>query len=281
MTGAPGKSAGERVIGCTTSTFGGPLATKLAAISRAGFAATEFWPRDLFESAEGPTVAVDLLRANGLAVSVYQALRDYEGAPEPERARRLDVAAQMMDQMALIGADLLALPSSSAPDASGDPGRIAADLHRIGELAASRGMRVAFEPIAWGRHIRTFEQAWRAVRASDHPSVGLMLDSFHAFVQDTPLSPIGAIPGEKIFLVELADFARSALPAIELSRDYRLFPGEGFSPVAAFLQAVDATGYRGPISIEIFSAACRAADPFEIAERAMRSARALLREAAA
>ena len=40
-------------LSCTTATFGGKLPEKLRAMQSAGFAATEFWPRDLFENA-GP-----------------------------------------------------------------------------------------------------------------------------------------------------------------------------------------------------------------------------------
>ena len=42
-------------FGFTTSTFGGNLPGKLRAMKSVGFATTEFWPRDLFEHAEGPT----------------------------------------------------------------------------------------------------------------------------------------------------------------------------------------------------------------------------------
>src|SRR5262245_8468172 len=118
-------------IGTTTSTFGGSLATKLKAISAAGFVETEFWPKDLFEHADGPTTAIELLRENGLSVSIYQALRNYEGAPPADRDQRLGIAEQMMDQMALIGCQTLALPSNSGPDSSGDRDRIAADMVRL------------------------------------------------------------------------------------------------------------------------------------------------------
>jgi 4-hydroxyphenylpyruvate dioxygenase len=257
----------KHMLGMTTSTFGGPLAQKLKAMSVAGFIATEFWPKDLFEYADGPTAAVDLLKENGLEVSIYQALRNYEGAALADRDQRLGIAEQMMDQMALIGCDLLALPSNSALDCSGDQERIIADLAVLGDLARSRGMRIAFEPICWGTWISDYRKAWTVLRQLDHPNVGLMLDSFHAFVSNIPLTHIADIPGDKIFMVELADFATSALPPIEISRHYRLFPGEGHSPIQPFLQQVANTGYTGCLSVEVFSALYRQSDPFETAQR--------------
>jgi sugar phosphate isomerase/epimerase len=254
-------------IGSTTSTFGGPLATKLKAISSAGFAATEFWPKDLFEHPDGPTTAVELLRENGLTVSIYQALRNYEGAPSADRDQKLGIAEQMMDQMGLIGCDLLSLPSNSGPDSSGDREKIVADLARLGDLAQTRGMRIAFEPICWGRWIRDYRDGWAVVREVNHPNIGLMLDSFHVFVLGSPMMEIADIPGEKIFLVEVADFAASALEPIEISRHYRLFPGEGNSPMEAFLRQVAKTGYAGCLSVEVFNAFYRQNDPFDTARR--------------
>ncbi len=254
-------------IGSTTSTFGGPLATKLKAMSTAGFVATEFWPKDLFEHPDGPTTAVELLRENGLTVSIYQALRNYEGTPPADRDQKLGIAEQMMDQMSLIGCDTLSLPSNSGPDSMGDREKIAADLARLGDLARSRGMRIAFEPICWGRWIKDYRDGWAVVREVNHPNIGLMLDSFHVFLPGSPLTEIADIPGEKIFVVEVADFAGSALDFIEISRHYRLFPGEGNSPMEAFLRQVAKTGYTGCLSVEVFNAFYRQNDPFDTARR--------------
>ena len=42
-----------------------------------------------------------------------------------------------------------------------------------------RGMRIAYEALAWGRFVNTYAHAWRIVRRADHPALGLCLDSFH------------------------------------------------------------------------------------------------------
>jgi len=267
-------------LSMTTSTFGGALDGKLRAMAAAGFGATEFWPKDLFEHPDGPDAALAQLKAYGLEVSAYQALRNYEGAPPEERARKSGIATQMMDQMALLGADLLVVASNTSEETSADRARMADDLARLGDLAAARGVRIAYEPIAWGRHVRSFEDGWAVVRAAGHPQVGLLLDSFHSFILDTPLAALSDIDGSKIFLVELSDFARSALPFIDIARHYRLFPGEGLSQMAEFVQRVRATGYTGCYSVEVFNAHCRAGDPTEVALRAMAATRGALSEVA-
>jgi 4-hydroxyphenylpyruvate dioxygenase len=116
-----------------------------------------------------------------------------------------------------------------------------------------------------------YRDAWRVVKVAAHDHVGVMLDCFHIFALDLPLDGIDEIPADKIFLVEIADMPKINLDLIEVSRHYRLFPGEGVMPAADFVRRVRRGGYAGPYSLEIFNAHCRATEPGLVAERAMRS----------
>ncbi len=176
-----------------------------------------------------------------------------------------------MDQMALVGCDLLVLCSNVDPDVEQDWARAIADVRAIGELARARNVRIAFEPICYGSWINTYVKGWELVREVAHSHVGLVLDAAHVFLPDTPLAPIEKIPCEKIFLVELSDFPGTTLDKRELLRNYRLFPGEGVRPVREFLERVRATGYDGVVSLEVFNARYRAADPRVVAQRGMES----------
>src|SRR3546814_4819529 len=49
------------------------------------------------------------------------------------------------------------------------------------------------------------------------------------------------------------------------SRHFRNMPGEGDLPVADFMRAVAATGYAGPLSLEIFNDQFRGGSPKSIA----------------
>jgi len=263
-------------LSCTTATFGGKLPEKLRAMQAAGFVATEFWPRDLFENVEGPEIAIELLRQAGLAVSAYQALRNFEGLSAQVRGQKLGVAEQLMDQMALVGCDLLVLCASTDPESSGERERIAEDLRVLGDLARSRELRIAYEPISWARWLRDYRDAWQVIKAVDHAHVGMMLDSFHIFALGLPLEGIDAIPADKVFLVEIADLPGTKLDPIEIGRHYRLFPGEGVGPVDEFLRRVRAIGYAGYLSVEIFNTHYAASAPGEVAARAMRTTAAAL-----
>lgn len=263
-------------LSCTTVTFGGKLPEKLKAMKEAGFGATEIWPRDYYEHNEGPDIALDLLDSLGLKASCYQNLRNFEGMPEHLRARKVTLATQLFDQMRLIGCPTLVLCSNIAPDSSPDRGRIIDDLRQLGELAAPYGVRVAWEPICWGRWIKDYREAWEIVRKVDHPQIGLVLDSFHVLALRLPVEPIADIDPQKIFLVEVADMPGGTLDFLEVSRSFRLFPGEGVTPIPAFMEQVHKTGYAGVYSVEVFNTYYQTQDPLQMARRAMASLRTLL-----
>lgn len=263
-------------LSCTTVTFGCPADEAVRAMRAAGFSSTELWPRDYYFSNEGPDAVLRLLRETGMGVSCYQNLRNYEGMPDEQRATKNRIAEQLLSQMQLLDAETLVLCSNIAPDSSGDPGRIVRDLTELGDIAASYGRRVAWEPICWGRWVKDYRDAWEIVKTVDHPNIGLVLDCFHVFTLGLPVDAIAGIDRDKIFIVEVSDFPSVNLDFVELSRAYRLFPGEGHSPVGDFVAAVRRTGYDGILSVEVFNAYYRTLAPDVVARRARASLEPLL-----
>ncbi|HEV2187239.1 MAG TPA: sugar phosphate isomerase/epimerase and 4-hydroxyphenylpyruvate domain-containing protein [Stellaceae bacterium] len=147
----------------------------------------------------------------------------------------------------------------------------AADFHELGERAAKRGLRIGFEALAWGRHVDDYRDSWEVVRRAEHPSVGLVLDSFHILVRETDLNPLRSIPQDRIFLVQIADAPLLDMDYLSWSRHYRCFPGQGDLPVDRFMVALQATGFDGLVSLEIFSDRFRAGSARGVAIDGQRS----------
>ena len=256
-------------LGCTTATFGCKLPEKLQAMQQAGFVATEFFPRDLYEDPRGPDYAVAALRDSGLAISAYQALRDYEGMAATLRNHVLGIAEQMMDQMAWLDAKLLVVCANVHPDASPDRGRCVDDLRKLADLARTRGIRVAYEPIGWARWYSDYRAAWSLVAEVDHPDFGIMLDSLHVAAAGLPLDAIDGFDVDKLFLVELCDWPQTRLAPFEVARHYRLFPGEGVGPLREFIDRLERIGYAGCYSIEVMNDHYQHENALVVAQRAV------------
>jgi 4-hydroxyphenylpyruvate dioxygenase len=259
-----------------TVSLSGNLDEKLSAIAAAQFDAVEIFENDLLSFAGTPADVRRILRDLNLGIVTLQPFRDFEGMPEPQSARAFARAERKFDIMHELGCDLLMVRSNCSPDSIGGIDRAAADLRALAEQASARGMRIAFEALAWGRHINDYRDAWEVVRRADHPAAGLVLDTFHILARKTDLSAIRAIPGDKIFLVQVADAPLLEMDLLSWSRQFRNFPGQGDLPVIDVMEALAVTGYDGPLSLEIFNDQFRGGSARSVAVDGHRSLRFLL-----
>ena len=254
-----------------TVCLSGGLREKLEAIAAAGFKSVEIFESDLLSYNGTPADVAKDLASLGLKPITFQPFRDFEGMPESQRQKTFDRAERKFDLMQELGCPLLMVCSNVSPESVGGIDRAAADFNELGERAAKRGLKVGFEALAWGRHINDYRDAWEVVRRADHKAVGLVLDTFHTCARKTDLKPIYAIPGDRIFLVQLADAPWLEMDVLSWSRHFRCFPGQGDMPVIDFMTAVQATGYRGDLSLEIFNDQFRAGSPRSVALDGQRS----------
>ncbi|WP_062430275.1 sugar phosphate isomerase/epimerase and 4-hydroxyphenylpyruvate domain-containing protein [Herbidospora daliensis] len=258
-----------------TVSVSGTLPEKLRAVAAAGFDGFELFEHDLVACPLSPSdirlMAADL----GLRVELYQPFRDVEALPPERFADALRRADHKFRLMTRLGADLLLVCSNVSPQAIDDDALAAEQLHTLADRAAAHGVRIAYEALAWGRHVDDYLRSWRIVRMAGHPALGVCLDSFHILSKGTDPVGIEAIPGNKIFFIQLADAPRLTMDTLQWSRHYRCFPGQGDFDLTGFTHHVMAAGYRGPLSLEVFNDVFRRSDPTRTATDAMLSLRFL------
>ncbi len=254
-----------------TVSLSGTLPDKLEAAAAAGFQAVEIFEADLLSFDGTPRDVARMAADLGLEIAIFQPFRDFEGMSAEQLARNFIRAEKKFDVMAALGTNLLLLCSNVQDSSDGDPARIAGDLASLAARAAERGVKIAYEALAWGRHVNRWRQAWDIVKAVDHPAFGLALDSFHTFSVGDSLAGIDEVPGEKIFFMQLADAPRLAMDVLSWSRHYRNFPGQGDFDISGFVRDALAAGYRGPLSLEIFNDDFRAGAPRPVALDGLRS----------
>jgi len=254
-----------------TVSISGALTEKLHACAAAGFDGVEIFEPDVIASDHSPEELRGLAQRLGLSLDLYQPLRDIEGVDEATFSENLRRAAATFKTAQRLGIDTI-LVCSNVATATRDSDEVSAgQLRRLGDLAQSYGIRVAFEALAWGRFIDDYRRSWRVVELADHPSVGLCLDSFHVLSRGHDPAAIEDIPGDKIFYLQLADAPALSMDVLSWSRHHRLFPGEGSFDLATFVSHVLATGFDGPLSLEVFNDTFRQTDPARTAIHAQRS----------
>ncbi|MFF3311813.1 bifunctional sugar phosphate isomerase/epimerase/4-hydroxyphenylpyruvate dioxygenase family protein [Streptomyces sp. NPDC002952] len=254
-----------------TVSLSGSLTEKLTAAARAGFDGVEIFENDLLASPLTPEEIRARTADLGLGIDLYQPMRDIEAVPEDEFERNLRRARHKFALMERLGADTVLVCSSVSPLAVDDDALAAGQLSALADVARDFGIRVAYEALAWGRHVNTYDHAWRIVEAAGHPALGTCLDSFHILARGSDPKGIEDIPGEKIFFLQLADAPLMAMDVLQWSRHYRCFPGQGGFDLAGLLGHVMRAGYRGPLSLEVFNDVFRQAEAGPTAVDAQRS----------
>lgn len=242
-----------------TVSLSGTLPEKLEAIAAAGFDGVEIFENDLLYYDGSPRNVRQMCADLGIAITLFQPFRDFEGCRRDRLQRNVDRAERKFDLMQELGTDLVLVCSNTASDSLGDERVLLDDLSLLAERAGARKLRIGYEALAWGRHVNTWQQVWNLVRQIDHPALGVLLDSFHTLSLKGDPRAIADIPGDKIFFVQMADAPLLAMDVLEWSRHFRCFPGQGEFDLPGFLAPILKSGYTGPLSLEIFNDGFRAA----------------------
>lgn len=254
-----------------TVCLSGSLEDKLYACADAGFDGVEIFEPDLVVNDRSPEEIRALADRLGLGLDLYQPLRDFEGVAPEVLEQNLRRAEERFGTMRRLGIGTVLVCSNVATATVGSDQVAAEQLRRLGDLADSFGIRVAYEALAWGRYVDDYRRSWRIAQLADHEAVGVCLDSFHILSRGHDPAEIEKIPGEKIFFVQLADAPALTMDVLSWSRHHRLFPGEGVWDLGRFVTHLARAGYTGPLSLEVFNDVFRQTDTRRTAEHALRS----------
>lgn len=167
-------------------------------------------------------------------------------ADEASRGRRIEFLCRSLDVAAELGADSLSLWSGSTDEEADETtlfDRLCSGLVDVLAHAERVDVPLAFEPEP-GMLIETMDQFENLRRAVDHRLLGLTLDVGHVHcLDDGNLFDHLKRWNHHLLNVHLEDMNRG--------RHEHLFFGEGemnFSEVIGYLSA---TGYRGPVHVEL------------------------------
>src|SRR6185312_11627375 len=167
MSTPPGHDRGIRRT-IATVCLSGMLEDKLDAAAAAGFDGVEIFENDLLASSETPAEVRKRCADLGLSIDLYQPFRDFDTVLPDRLTANLRRAEHKFAVMEDLGTDTMLVCSSVAGDALDDPTRIADQFHELAERASRRWMRIAYEALAWGRHVN------RVATRAPHPAVRLL-----------------------------------------------------------------------------------------------------------
>ena len=265
-------------FGMDTASLAGTLERRLDVIRANGFGQVMISAADIVGHPQGSAAGARAVRASGLRVTGFEALRDFEGLDGQLHAYKVDVAKSMLSVCHDVGGDLLLVEATTSTHAESSAERTARDLHKLALLAIPLGIRIAYKPRLGSRTAADLDAASDIVFRGACPNLGLALDSFDMLVARTPAEDIDALDPQQIFLVQLSDFMwnaiRSTAEQHATATHFRVFPGEGAhsEQLATLVTRLDKIGYGGDYSFDVYNDDYLQMPAETVAERARRAA---------
>jgi sugar phosphate isomerase/epimerase len=250
-------SASDLVF-CAGTLFERDFREVVEAAAAGGFRGISIFPAQVARSREAGLRDGDLrklLLDHELEVAEVECVLSWlarEQVPEAAHAMLGEPPEVFLDLAEALGAETVL--ATDGFGALGERDDIVDAFRAFCDLAAERSLRVKWEFLPWSI-TPDAASALAFLEEVDRAHVGLMVDSWHVFRGANDLSQIRALPGERIFGVQLNDAPRE--PVLEDlpmdSMHHRLVPGDGAIDLVGLVQALDSTGMTAPIGAEVFS----------------------------
>ncbi len=254
------------------------LETQLNIAKRTGWQAVGITTEGL-ESflAAGKTIeeAKALLDKSNLKAVELMAFREWIYAKGKAQKEMLDRFRDFSKMGAKLGGPILLVTTRTVE--KHDDALARENLKEICRLAAETGGRVGFEYVPHS-NINTVGKAWDILKTTDAPNAGIVLDFFHYLKGPSRLEDLRKIPIEKVLDVHLNDL-KDIDYGVELgviSRNHRVFPGEGDFVFDEMLGYLFERNYSGYYSLEILNKDHASQDPVQLAVRGKESAKKVL-----
>jgi 2-keto-myo-inositol isomerase len=253
------------------------LETDVAVTAAAGFRALEVWAAKIDRYLADHSLAelnalfvnagVMPLTINSIEFIAFRPADEY--AAIRARCRDLSRIAQA------IGCPTVVVVPSPTPDRDLPWAEVVAEYVRVlrdlGDIADEYGVRLSFEFLGFGWcSVRTPRAAAEIVQAVGRDNVGLTVDAAHFYGGGGLLEEISALDPARIFAFHLDDLEDTSKEAITDAT--RVLPGLGVVPLDEICRRLQAIGYDGPCSIELFRPEYWGWNPYDLAKKAREAA---------
>ena len=126
--------------------------------------------------------------------------------------------------------------------------------------------------------IKRLSQAAAIAIDANHPAAKIIPDVFHMYIGNSGFEGLRHLRGDFFAIFQFND--APAEPAREeLTDEHRVFPGDGILPLTDVLKDLQATGYDGCVSLELYNPDYWERDPMQVAKTGLRKTVAVIDEA--
>ncbi|WP_208607787.1 sugar phosphate isomerase/epimerase family protein [Paenibacillus pectinilyticus] len=203
----------------------------------------------------GLSTSKRLIKDAGLKVSSLCRGGMFPAVTASERQKRIDDNKRAVEEAAELGTDVLVMVCGSLPDRDIQSARqmVADGIAQLVPFAKSYGVKLGIEPLhpmyaADRSVVVTLDLANTLAEAYQPNQVGIVVDVFHVWWDPDLYNQIHRATG-RILGFHVCDWI---IPVPDMLKG-RGMMGDGVIEISRIRQAVEKTGYNGPIEVEIFN----------------------------
>jgi len=282
----PGNPADEPFGYClNTSTIRGhnlPIARSAEMIAGAGYRGIEPWVRELDAHAQGGGSLEALgaaFRDLGLSVESAIGFFDWVVDDDARRKKGFEEARRSMEVVAKVGGRRIAAPPVGATDRTDIDLDRAADRYReLLELGEKMGVVPQVEVWGFSKTLGTLADVAHVAAGAGHPDACILPDVYHLHKGGSGFRGVRLLGKQAVHVFHVNDYPESP-PRATITDADRIYPGDGVAPLKTLLHDLDANGFRGMLSVELFNRSYYAQPAEAVLETALKKLRAVVREA--
>ena len=250
---------------------------EISVTARAGYDGIEIWNMRLEKYInEGKSLA-DLKKRiddSGLKVENAIGFASWIVDDDAARARGLEQMKREMGWLAQIGCPRIAAPASGATGRRIDDIQACGERYRtILELGDREGVTPILEQWGGSATLQKLADVAAIAMLAVHPKAALPLDTYHHYKGGNDYISIGLLNGRAMPVFHVNDYPADP-PRETIADKDRVFPGDGVCPFDVLIPVLDAIGFDGVLSLELFNQDyVRSFTPLELAKTGLEKMR--------
>ncbi len=272
-----------------TSTIRGaglPLDRELEIAAEAGFQAVEPWIEEIERYVDAGGSLGDLRRRVedlGLRVAGAVGFAEWIVPDERECALGLERMRRDMELVAAIGGRHIASP----PIGAHKPEHLRPELNKVAkryrailELGEQTAVTPALELWGFSKTLSRLGEVIYVAAEAAHPSACILLDSYHLYKGGSDFDGLRLLNGAILPVFHINDYP-AAPPRAQIDDADRVYPGDGVAPLGELFRTLQAIGFRGFLSVELFNPGYWKQPAPSVAREAIEKTRSAVRRALA
>jgi sugar phosphate isomerase/epimerase len=222
----------------------------------AGYDAIEPWISSLDDFVKAGGKLADLKKQiadAGLTVESAIGFAEWLAEDDARRTKGFEQARHDMDLVAQIGGKRIAAPPAGAADVTGlDPQKAADRYHALLEIGDQIGVVAELELWSFSKSLGHLSECVAVAVQCGHPHACILADIFHLYKSGSDYRGLAVVNGRAATVIHMNDFPADP-PREKIDDSYRVYPGDGFYPVADALRLLRDTGGQRVLSLEVFN----------------------------